>query len=279
VENDALIGESIRDTYSDLIFDRESPEKVKYFEPAVLTPRNQDEANRELKLIADYLDTQDNLVLNVSYPDPTKIERTLVIIKPDNWKRRSARPGILIDMFSRTGLRIIGMKIHRFSIAQAMEFYQPVEEVLKNKLAGKFGKRAKELLEAEFNFLISSELTNKLLNEFGAECASDQFYQIIEFMSGMRPSKESQNDTEKSGDIKCLIMVYEGENAVKKIRDVLGATNPEQADEGSIRREFGTDVMKNSAHASDSMESYEREQKIVQISDNRIVSIIREYVK
>jgi len=279
VEVDALAGETIRDTYSDLIFDANNPDVVRYFEPAVLTPRKQDEADNDLRMFANFLENRENLVQNVVYPDPTKIERTLVIIKPDNWLHNSSRPGAIIDMFSRTGLRIIGIKVHRFSLSQALNFYGPVKDILKEKLAPSYGKRALELLEREFHFQISNELKQTLGEGFGAECARDQFHQIVEFMSGQRPNGQTDEQKEKPGEVKCMILVYEGENAVKKIRDVLGSTDPHQASYGTVRREFGSTIMINTAHASDSSESYEREQGIVRISHNSVASIIREHLK
>ncbi|MDR1869643.1 MAG: nucleoside-diphosphate kinase [Treponema sp.] len=279
VEVDAIAGETIRDTYSDLIFSAEDPEEVRYFEPAVLTPRSQDEADNDLKLIAGFLDGRENIVQNVVHPDPSKIERTLVIIKPDNWTHNSSRPGTIIDMFSRTGLRIIGIKVHRFSLAEALDFYGPVEAVLKEKLAPSFGKRAKVLLEREFNFRLSDELSRTISSGFGAECAKDQFHQIVEFMSGKRPGSYPDEEMSKPGNVKCMILVYEGENAVNKIRDVLGSTDPLKATEGTVRREFGSNVMVNTAHASDSRESYEREQNIVRINHNSVVSIIKEHLR
>jgi len=274
---DSLVGETIRDTYSDLIFSADNPDEVRYFEPAVLTPRKQEEADLDLKMFADYLENKENLVQNIVYPDPSMIERTLVIIKPDNWKHNSSRPGAIVDMFSRTGLRIIGIKIHRFSVAQALDFYEPVESVLKERLAPSFGNKALELLEREFHFKISSELAEVLGASFGAECARDQFHQIVEFMSGKRPNKYSKKDDER-GDVKCMILVYEGVNAVKKIRDVLGPTDPLKAPDGTVRREFGSNIMVNTAHASDSADSYKREQKIVKINHNPLSTIIREYI-
>ena len=278
IEVDAIAGETIRDTYSDLIFSADNPEEVRYFEPAVLTPRSQDEANVDLRMMVDFLEGRENIVQYVVHPDPSKIERTLVIIKPDNWTHNSSRPGTIIDMFSRTGLRIIGIKVHRFSLAQALDFYGPVEAVLKEKLAPSFGKRAKELLEKEFQFRLSDEMAQIISAGFGAECARDQFYQIVEFMSGKRPGNYSADEITSPGNIKCMILVYEGENAVKKIRDVLGPTDPLKAPDGTVRREFGSNVMVNTAHASDSKESFEREQNIVRINHNSVVSIIREHL-
>jgi len=278
VEVDAIAGETIRDTYSDLIFAADNSEEVRYFEPAVLTPRKQDEANKDLKFFADFLDSQENLVQNVVHADPSKIERTLVIIKPDNWKHNSSRPGTIIDMFSRTGLRIIGIKVHRFSLTQALDFYGPVEAMLRDKLAPSFGQKALELLEKEFHFKISPDLSELLGASFGTECARDQFHQIVEFMSGKKPYDYKNEEHDKPGDVKCMILVYEGENAIKKIRDVLGPTDPLQAPDGTVRREFGRNIMINTAHASDSPESYEREKNIVKINQNPVASIIHEHV-
>ncbi|MCL2208768.1 MAG: nucleoside-diphosphate kinase [Treponema sp.] len=278
VEVDALAGETIRDTYSDLIFSADNPDEVRYFEPAVLTPRHQEEANKDLRLIADFLDGKENIVKNVIYPDPSKIERTLVIIKPDNWMNNSSRPGAIIDMFSRTGLRIIGMKVHSFSLAQALDFYSPVEAVLKNKLAVSYGRKAQELLEKEFNLKLSDNLLKMITADFGNECAANQFHQIVEFMCGKRPNGHAEEEMTKPGSVKCMILVYEGENAVSKIRDVLGSTDPLQAKGGTVRREFGSNIMVNTAHASDSAENYEREKNIVRINDNSLMSIIRDHI-
>jgi nucleoside diphosphate kinase len=281
VEVDAMSGETVRDTYADMIFSKENPEEVSYFEPAVLTPRSQEEANEDLIMMAKFLEGKGNIVQNLVYPDPSKIERTLVIIKPDNWKHHTSRPGAVIDMFSRTGLRIVGIKVHRFSLAEAMDFYGPVEAVLKEKLSPVFGKRAKALLEREFNFKLSEESTKILTGSFGMECAKDQFVQIIEFMSGKRPPTKDDGyrymeEIKKLDDPKCMILIYEGENAVKKIRDVLGPTDPLKAPEGTVRREFGSNVMVNTAHASDSIESYNREKDIVKVNENSLAKIIRD---
>jgi nucleoside diphosphate kinase len=281
VEIDALSGETVRDTYADMIFSKDNPEEVSYFEPAVMTPRNQEEANKDLLMMAKFLEGKGNIVQNLVYLNPSKIERTLVIIKPENWKHHTSRPGAVIDMFSRTGLRIVGIKIHRFSLAGAMDFYGPVEAVLKEKLSPVFGKRAKVLLEREFNFKLSEESARILTGTFGMECAKDQFAQIIEFMSGKRPPSKDDGyrymeEAKKLDDPKCMILIYEGENAIKKIRDVLGPTDPLKAPEGTVRREFGSNVMVNTAHASDSVESYNREKEIVMVNENSLAKIIIE---
>lgn len=56
-----------------------------------------------------------------------------------------------------------------------------------------------------------------------------------------------------------LIMVLEGEGAVLKNRDVMGATNPKEAAPGTIRAEFANDISENAVHGSDSAENAKTE--------------------
>ena len=52
-----------------------------------------------------------------------------------------------------------------------------------------------------------------------------------------------------------VVQVLEGENAVAKNREVMGATNPEEAEDGTIRKEFAESLEANSVHGSDSLEN------------------------
>ena len=52
-----------------------------------------------------------------------------------------------------------------------------------------------------------------------------------------------------------VLMVLEGEGAVARNREVMGATDPKKAAEGTIRRDFATDIEKNTVHGSDSPEN------------------------
>ena len=56
-----------------------------------------------------------------------------------------------------------------------------------------------------------------------------------------------------------VVQVLEGENAVAKYRDVMGATNPANAADGTIRKRFAESIEANSVHGSDSLENAERE--------------------
>ena len=52
-----------------------------------------------------------------------------------------------------------------------------------------------------------------------------------------------------------MVQVLEGENAVTKHREIMGATNPENALEGTIRKDFANDTSENAVHGSDSLEN------------------------
>ena len=64
---------------------------------------------------------------------------------------------------------------------------------------------------------------------------------------------------------------------MRKIREVLGPTDPSKAPPGSIRREFGQTIMVNAAHASDSAENAQREFGIVKIAENNLKPLIESW--
>src|SRR5689334_15509781 len=141
-------GETIRDTYGDIILDEAG--QVRYFEPAVLAAPNVDEAQQKVKLWARFSDSDGGLLENtIVYQAGEVPQRTLVLIKPDNFRFPTGRPGNVIDFFSRTGLYIVGIKVHRMSVAEATEFYGPVKEVLRTRLKDIVAGKAKAALEKE----------------------------------------------------------------------------------------------------------------------------------
>ena len=268
-------GETIRDTYSDLIVGDDG--KVRYFEPAVLAAPTAEEAENKLKMWARHSDQDGGIVENViSYAPGELPERTLVLIKPDNFRFPTGRPGNVIDFFSRSGLYIVGARVFRMSTAQAMEFYGPVREFLRAKLKDGVSAKAKEILEKEFSFKISAEDQKALGEILGPLQGDTQFDNIVRFMAGHAPGEIPQADWTKPGTEKCIALVYEGVGAVNKIRDVLGPTDPSKAPPGSIRREFGSTIMVNAAHASDSVENAKREFGIVKPGENNFKQVVEE---
>src|SRR5436190_18281461 len=96
-------------------------------------------------------------------------------------------------------------------------------------------------------------------------------------MSGYAPSEKPEDQWSQPGSEKCIALVYEGVEAVRKIRDVLGPTDPSKAPPGSIRREFGQTIMVNAAHASDSEENARREIGIINVGENNFRHIVEQF--
>jgi len=266
-------GESIRDTYGDLIIDEN--DQLRYFEPAVLAAPTPDEAESKLKLWAHYSDTDGGVLQDViAYQPGEKSQRTLVLIKPENFRFPTGRPGNMIDFFSRTGLFIVGVKVHRMSVAQALEFYGPVRETLRTKLKDVVAAKAKTAIEKELGFKVGREQEQQLGAILGPSFGDNQFENIVRFMSGRASLECPPGEENKPGSEKCIALIYEGVGAVGKIRDVLGPTDPSKAPPGSIRREFGQTIMVNAAHASDSEENARREMGIVSPGENTFRQVI-----
>lgn len=82
---------------------------------------------------------------------------------------------------------------------------------------------------------------------------AEKFYEIHKD----RPFFNDLVDFMISGPV--VVQVLEGDNAVKLNRDVMGATNPDDAEEGTIRKEFAESIEANSVHGSDSLENAQNE--------------------
>lgn len=96
----------------------------------------------------------------------------------------------------------------------------------------------------EIRGIIMKTLTVEEAREFYSVHKGKPFYDaLVEFMT--------------SGPVVGILL--EGENAIRKLREVVGATDPAKAEPGTIRAKFGTDVQRNAVHASDSPESAEYE--------------------
>ncbi|WP_291321829.1 nucleoside-diphosphate kinase [Desulfonatronospira sp.] len=72
-----------------------------------------------------------------------------------------------------------------------------------------------------------------------------------------RPFFDSLTSYMSSGPI--VVGILEGENCIEKYREIMGATNPEQAEEGTIRKTYALDIEKNSVHGSDAPETAREE--------------------
>ena len=269
-------GETIRDTFGDYVTDDHGT--LRYFEPAAIAPPDAESAKADLLLWAEHSDAEGGVMDNaIPFPPDQQVEKTLVLIKPDNFRVPSTRPGGVMDVFSRSGLYIVGFKVHRMSVAQAEQFYGPVLEVLMDKLQDRSGEQARKVLENEFGIPLDAETQKKLGQLLGPINGRENWEQIVKFMAGRKPSECPAELRQAPGTEKCIAVVYQGVNAVNRTREVLGPTDPAKAPPGSIRREFGQTIMVNAAHASDSAENAKREMAIIQIAENNFKSLIESW--
>lgn len=88
------------------------------------------------------------------------------------------------------------------------------------------------------------KLEPAVLREHYAHVASKPFYPEIEAFMHSRP---------------VIMIALRGENVVQRVRDLLGPTDSRKAPKGTIRGDFGTDMMRNIVHASDSVENGQAE--------------------
>lgn len=111
---------------------------------------------------------------------------------------------------------------------------------------GHTGKIYNRILEAGFNVL-GAKLIRMTLNQ------AEGFYAIHRG----KPFFEELTTFMSSG--KCMVMALEKDNAVEALRNTIGATNPADAGEGTIRKDFATSLGENAVHGADSDENAIRE--------------------
>ena len=123
------------------------------------------------------------------------------------------------------------------SIEQTLSIIKP--DATKRNLTGKINSK---LEESGLKIIAQKRI---LLSKTQAE----DFYKVHQ-------ERPFYNDLVKfmiSGPV--VVQVLEGENAVSKNREVMGATNPDEAEDGTIRKEFAVSLEANSVHGSDSLEN------------------------
>ena len=256
-------GDTVRGTYGDFISYPDGT--LKYFEPAVLTAGNETSNFEQLSILARFARTDGGLVEHaVKLPPDAKPETTLVILKPENFSKKSVRPGNIVDIFSKTGLFIVGARVLRMSVAEAMEFYGPLMDIFPERLKGNLASVIRENLDRTLHFEVSADTYLKMADLAKHENARHEFNRIVEYMTGLDPDKVAdEKNRAKPGQQKCLALLYHGVNAVTGIRERLGPTDPSKAAPGTVRSDFGQSLMSNAAHASDSPENALRERRII----------------
>ncbi len=116
-------------------------------------------------------------------------------------------------------------------------------DAVKNGYTGKIYDR---ILQADFKILSA-----KLMKMTKAQ--AEGFYEVHK----ERPFYEELTTFMSSGA--CMVLALEKENAVSAWRETIGATNPEEAANGTIRKDFATNLGENAVHGSDSDENAEKE--------------------
>ncbi len=124
---------------------------------------------------------------------------------------------------------------------QTLSIIKPdaVERNLKNKIKSFFVERNLKILKSK-KIKISKE-------------EASEFYKVHQ----TKPFYEALCNYLSSGPI--IVMILEGENAVSKNRELMGATDPQKAEEGTLRKEYGISIDKNSVHGSDSIKNAKTE--------------------
>ena len=127
------------------------------------------------------------------------------------------------------------------NIEQTLSIIKPdaVERNLAEKIKEKF---------LENKLVIKKQKKIQITREEAAE-----FYKVHQ----TKPFYDRLCNYLSSGPI--VVMILEGENAITVNRKIMGATDPKQADDGTIRKEFGISIDKNSVHGSDSSDNAKKE--------------------
>tara|TARA_A100001015_G_scaffold106895_1_gene118616 strand:- start:588 stop:995 length:408 start_codon:yes stop_codon:yes gene_type:complete len=127
------------------------------------------------------------------------------------------------------------------NIEQTLSIIKPdaVERNLAEKIKQKF---------LENKLIIKNQKKIQITREEAAE-----FYKVHQ----TKPFYDKLCNYLSSGPI--VVMILEGENAITVNRKIMGATDPKHADDGTIRKEFGISIDKNSVHGSDSGDNAKKE--------------------
>jgi len=273
-------GDTVRGTYGD--FQNWPDGRMKYFEPAVICGPDPATGREELEFLARTAATDGGIVEDSIKlpPDARNVQTELVILKPENFERRSRRPGNIIDVFSRTGLYIVGAKLLSMSTAQGEAFYGPLLDVFREKLQGNIEAILRQKLKGAFDFDLPDEFFATARQMLAERNARTEFARIVQYMTGVDPRKvKDEADRRKPGPVRCLALLYRGEDAIEKIRRWQGATNPEKAEAGTVRSDFGRDLMRNAAHASDSRENARREREVIGMGETDPHSEFRQVIE
>ncbi|XP_060138454.1 nucleoside diphosphate kinase A isoform X1 [Zootoca vivipara] len=146
-------------------------------------------------------------------------ERTLIAVKPDGVQRRLV--GDVIKRFEKRGFKLVGLKLLQANEGILAEHYHEL--------------RRKPFYHELIKYMTSGPVVAMLLAGMSEPLVFALFFYGV------------------------LLQVWEGYNVVKTSRAMVGETNPTEAKAGTIRGDFSVHVSRNVVHASDSLETAQRE--------------------
>lgn len=124
------------------------PQENRFFEPAILTGVTPDMTAEHLRLFREYAYSDGGYVVDaLEGEDESVNETSMVILKPESFRRRNPLPGNLIDFFARTGMFITGAKIMQLTVEQAREFYAAKLPQFRQQLKGMVEQKAREIVD------------------------------------------------------------------------------------------------------------------------------------
>jgi len=120
-------------------------------------------------------------------------------------------------------------------------------------VANNFVDKINEIIQSKGLSILKSVKTNissEIARQFYAEHSDKPFFEeLVDFIT--------------SGP--AVVQILEGDSCITNYRNLMGATNPKEAEEGSIRKKFAESISKNAVHGSDSPESADREIEIMSV--------------
>jgi nucleoside diphosphate kinase len=168
------------------------------------------------------------------------------------------------------------------SAAQGEQFYGFLRDMFRRRLKNRIAEKIREGIEGLFGFEITTEQYDAMASIINEKNAVYEFSQIVKYMTGVDPTSVLPEDRNKPGKHPALALLYRGYSAVGKIRERLGESDPSKAAAGTIRSDFGQNILQNAAHASDSVQRAIHERKIIGLYDNAgddCVQIIMDWLK
>ena len=118
-------------------------------------------------------------------------------------------------------------------------------------VANNFVDQINQMIESKGLSILKSKKTNissEIAKQFYAEHSEKPFFnELVDFIT--------------SGPV--VVQILEGDSCIRSYRSLMGATNPKEAEEGTIRKKFAESISKNAVHGSDSPESADREIEIM----------------